>query len=68
MYIPAENVYYETIINDSFTNKDYELLNYAMEKHVIPVSPNSFYAYLMAISFGLKGLNIEKEAKTLRGD
>jgi DNA recombination protein RmuC len=68
MYIPAENVYYETIINDSFTNKDYELLNYAMEKHVIPVSPNSFYAYLMAISFGLKGLTIEQEAKTILGD
>jgi len=68
MYIPAENVYYETIINDSFSNKDYELLNYAMEKHVIPVSPNSFYAYLMAISFGLKGLTIEQEAKTILGD
>jgi len=68
MYIPAENVYYETIINDSFTNKDYELLNYSMEKHVIPVSPNSFYAYLMAISFGLKGLTIEQEAKTILGD
>jgi DNA recombination protein RmuC len=68
MYIPAENVYYETIINDSFSNKDYELLNYAMEKHVIPVSPNSFYAYLMAISFGLKGLTIEQEAKTILGE
>jgi len=68
MYIPAENVYYETIINDSFTNKDYELLNYAMEKHVILVSPNSFFAYLMAISFGLKGLTIEQEAKTILGN
>ncbi|MCL2441325.1 MAG: DNA recombination protein RmuC [Treponema sp.] len=68
MYIPAENVYYETIINDSFTNKDFELLNYAMEKRVIPVSPNSFYAYLMAIIFGLKGLKVEQEAKTILRD
>jgi len=68
MYIPAENVFYETIINDSFTNKDYELLNYAMSKHVIPVSPNSFYAYLMALVFGLKGLKIEQEAKTILGE
>jgi DNA recombination protein RmuC len=68
MYIPAENVYYETIINDSFTNKDFELLNYAMEKRVIPVSPNSFYAYLIAIIFGLKGLKIEQEAKTILKD
>ena len=68
MYIPAENVFYEAVINDSFTNKEYELLNYAMEKHVIPVSPNSFYAYLMAIAFGLNGLKIEQEAKTILGE
>ena len=68
MYIPAENVFYETIINDSLTNKDYELLSYAMEKYVIPVSPNSFYAYLMALAFGLNGLKIEQEAKNIRGE
>jgi len=68
MYIPAENVYYETIINDSFTNRDFELFNYAQEKRVIPVSPNSFYAYLMAVVYGLKGLNIEQEAKTILGE
>ena len=68
MYIPAENVFYETIINDTLTNKDYELLNYAMSKHVIPVSPNSFYAYLMALAFGLKGFRIEQEAKTILGE
>ncbi|MDR2941853.1 MAG: DNA recombination protein RmuC [Treponema sp.] len=68
MYIPAENVFYEVIINDSFTNKEYELLNYAMSKHIIPVSPNSFYAYLMALVFGLKGLKIEQEAKTILGE
>ena len=67
MYIPAENVYYETIINDSLTNKDYELFNYAMSKHVIPVSPNSFYAYLQALAYGLKGLQIEQEAKNMLG-
>jgi DNA recombination protein RmuC len=68
MYIPAENIFYEAIINDSFTNKEYEILNYAMSKKVIPVSPNSFYAYLMALVFGLKGLKIEQEAKTILGE
>ena len=68
MYIPAENVFYETIINDSSTNKDYELFYYAMSKHVIPVSPNSFYAYLMALVYGLKGFKIEQEAKTILGE
>jgi len=68
MYIPAENVFYEIIINDSFTNKEYELLNYAMSKNVILVSPNSFYAYLMALVLGLKGLKIEQEAKNILGE
>ncbi len=68
MYIPAENVFYETIINDSLTTKDYEIFNYAIQKHVIPVSPNSFYSYLMALVYGLRGFKIEQEAKMIIGE
>ena len=68
MYIPAENVFYEVIINDSLTNREYEIFNYAIGKHVIPVSPNSFYAYLMALVYGLKGFRIEQQAKTIMGE
>lgn len=67
MYIPAENIFYEIIINDNLTNKNYEIFNYALERHVIPVSPNSFYSYLMAIVFGLKGFQIEQQAKEIMG-
>lgn len=65
IYIPAENVFYETMISDALSDKNYEIFNYAMAKHVIPVSPNSFYAYLMAIAFGLKGLKIEQQTKEI---
>ena len=68
MYVPAENIFYEILINDSLTDKDDELFNHARNRHIIPVSPNSFYAYLMAISFGLKGLQIEQDAKRIRDD
>jgi DNA recombination protein RmuC len=68
MYIPAENIFYEIIINDDLTNRNYEIFNYALERHVIPVSPNSFYAYLMAIVFGLKGFRIEQQAKQIMGE
>jgi DNA recombination protein RmuC len=65
IYIPAENVFYETMISDALTEKNYEIFNYAMARHVIPVSPNSFYAYLMAIAFGLKGLKVEQQTKEI---
>lgn len=61
MYIPAENVYYETIIKDD-TPDDKGLIHYAMTKHVVPVSPNSLYAYLQAIVLGLRGMRIEDRA------
>ncbi len=68
MYIPAENVYYEIVIKDTASEDPYEIFNYAIEKHVIPVSPNSIYSYLMAIAHGLKGLKIEQQAKMIMGE
>jgi len=64
MYIPAENVYYETIIKEDGAEEKH-LSYYAMTKHVVPVSPNSFYAYLQAIVLGLRGMKIEDRAKEI---
>ena len=58
MYIPAENVYYETTIKQ-------DLLSYALSKKVVPVSPNTFYAYLEVILLGLKGMQVERNAKDI---
>jgi DNA recombination protein RmuC len=59
MYIPAENVFYEAIVRDDGR----ELVSYALERKVIPVSPNTLYAYLQAIVLGLRGLRIEAQAQ-----
>jgi DNA recombination protein RmuC len=66
MYIPAENVYYETIVKYEKDRTD--ILDYAMEKKVIPISPNLLYAYLMTIVMGLHGMQIEKEAAAIRAN
>jgi DNA recombination protein RmuC len=75
MYVPAENVYYETIIREETAGDDRQVLSYALEKRVIPVSPNSFYAYLQVILLGLRGMKVEERAheilntlNRLRGD
>jgi DNA recombination protein RmuC len=75
MYIPAENVYYETIIRDERFGDERSISAYALERKVIPVSPNTFYAYLQAIVLGLNALRVEESAREivqqlarLRGD
>ena len=60
MYIPAENIYYEVLSAE-------DLFNYALDRHVIPVSPNSFFAYLNVVVFGLRGPQIEENARLLLG-
>ena len=65
MYIPAENVYYEVIVRDTVYRDEKSLYLYAMEKRVIPVSPNSMFAYLQSILIGLKGMEVEKNAEQI---
>lgn len=67
MYIPAENVYYETIIRDE-ADDGADLYSYSTKKHVFPVSPNSIYPYLMTLALGLRGMKIEQQAKEILGE
>ncbi len=64
LYIPAENVYYEVIIKDE---DEKDLLQYLADRRIVPVSPNSLYAYLRTILLGLQGMQIEKHAKEIMG-
>src|SRR5215469_15576298 len=57
MYLPAEAIYYELV-----SGKTGQLLAYAHERRVFPVSATTFTAYLQVIVMGLKGLQIEQTA------
>ena len=60
MYVPAENIYYETILQS-------DIYSECLQKKVFLVSPNSFNAYLQAIVLGLKGLRIERATREILG-
>ncbi|KKU93877.1 MAG: hypothetical protein UY26_C0003G0025 [Candidatus Jorgensenbacteria bacterium GW2011_GWA1_48_13] len=67
MFIPAEAVYYDLLINKVGSVEARDLIEYAIvDKKVIVVSPTSFLAYLQTVLQGLKALQIEESAKEIR--
>lgn len=65
MYIPAENIYYETIIKNDDYQDETNIYNYGVQRRVFSVSPNTFYAQLHVIALGFKGMEVEKGAKEI---
>jgi len=66
MFIPSEAIYYETIAEKNYLGKPSKLYEFALEHKVIPVSPNTFYAFLQVIVIGIRNLEIIKSAKKLQ--
>jgi DNA recombination protein RmuC len=66
MYIPAENVYYEAVLRAEDPEDAKSVLGHAMRRRVIPVSPHTFYAYLLVILHGLKGMQVEGQAREIQ--
>ena len=69
MFIPSEGIYYDLLINQvgqiKISTRD--LIEYAFkDKHVIIVSPTSFYAYLQTVIQGLRYLQIEEQTQAIR--
>lgn len=56
MYIPSESVFYEVASAE-------DLMNFARESRVYPVSPNTLYAALQTILLSFEGKKIEAKAK-----
>ncbi|MFC1756824.1 DNA recombination protein RmuC [Patescibacteria group bacterium] len=68
MYIPAEAIYYDLLVNEVGAIKvnTRNLIDYAMyEKKVIIVSPTTFSAYLSSVLYGFKAFKIEESAKEI---
>lgn len=63
MFVPSESVYYELLMTED--NKGQPLDAYCREKKVFVVSPNTLYAQLCVIAMGLRGMQMEENAKRL---
>jgi DNA recombination protein RmuC len=68
MYIPAEAIYYDLLINEVGAVKvnTRSLIDYAYkDKNVIIVSPTTFAAYLQSVLYGFRAFKIEESAKQI---
>src|SRR3989475_894695 len=63
MFVPSESVYYELL--QTSDNNGQPLDAYCRDQHVIAVSPNTLYAHLHVIALGLRGMQMEENAKRL---
>lgn len=68
MYIPAEAIYYDLLVNEvgSVKVNTRSLIDYAYkDKNVIIVSPTTFAAYLQSVLYGFRAFKIEESAKEI---
>ena len=67
MFVPAEGIYYNLLVYNVGTIEmnTIDLIEYAFKKHVIIVSPTSFFAYLETVLQGLKALKMEESVKEI---
>lgn len=70
MYIPAEGIYYDLLINDvegAVKVNSRSLIDYAYkDKNVIIVSPTTFSAYLQSVLYGFRALRFQENMKDIQ--
>ncbi len=68
MYIPAEAIYYDLLVNEVGAVKvnTRSLIDYAYkDKNVIIVSPTTFAAYLQSVLYGFRAFKVEESVKLI---
>lgn len=68
MFIPAEGIYYDLLVNEIGAVKvnTRNLIDYAYkDKNVIIVSPTTFSAYLQSVLYGFRAFQIEEKSKDI---
>jgi DNA recombination protein RmuC len=63
MFVPSESVYSELLATED--GRGQQIDEYCRGKKIVAVSPNMLYAHLCVIAMGLRGMEIEENAKRL---
>jgi DNA recombination protein RmuC len=66
LFVPSESVYCEMLNTED--GKGQQIDAYCRGKNIIAVSPNTLYAHLCVIAMGLRGMQIEENAKRLQAN
>jgi len=64
MFIPAEGVFGE-VLGGGDDPAAANLLDYALDHKVLPVSPATIFAYLSVVASGLRGFEVESQAREI---
>jgi DNA recombination protein RmuC len=65
MFVPSENVYCEML--NTLDSKGQAIDAYCRDKKIVAVSPNTLYANLCVIAMGMRGMQIEENARRILG-
>jgi DNA recombination protein RmuC len=63
MFVPSENVYCEML--NTLDAKGQAIDAYCRDRKIVAVSPNTLYANLCVIAMGLRGMQIEENARRI---
>src|SRR6202040_2843743 len=63
MFVPSENVYCEML--NTLDAKGQAIDAYCRDKRIVAVSPNTLYANLCVIAMGMRGMQIEENARRI---
>ena len=63
MFVPSEGVYYELLRSED--SKGTPLDEFCRARGIVPVSPSTLFSHLKIIFLGLRGLQVEENAKRL---
>src|ERR1700726_536134 len=65
MFVPSENVYCEML--NTLDAKGQAIDAYCRDRKIVAVSPNTLYANLCVIAMGMRGMQIEENARRILG-